>query len=559
MMRQLTILGAAALLLVAADRAAAQPMPRFLGKTAAQWTDQLKNPTATATRRSAAFALGKLGVYASTALPELKKLYRTEKDAGTREAIVVALGEVAAGTESVDADLETLLIDALQRDPDQFVRRSAALSLGLLGSKTDAVRTALGQAMTDPKQVVRQNAAWSLGRLDAKAAPALVQALHDETSDALVKRDAANALYAVSLGNPALVRPALDDLLAMCRDTDAEIRKAGLKPLVRALKPGDKAAVPILTAILGDPDLEVRRFAALALSKIGGPGATAAVPVLVADLHHPDPEVKKSSFLAIRKLGKNGVAAIPSLIKVLEGPDPENARNAALALGGMGPAAEPAVPALVKVMRDPALPLDVRIDAGEALVGNPDTGLGVGDVPAVRQRIPEVLELLADPREPGTLRLRAAWLFNAFLGDSKMMGQASPVMAKVCGETLNKNNGEARFHCAYLLGLVKTRETPDAALNVLADVLQDDTFKLYKNKAVKFDASGSEVKTKSSVELELVGDGRSMAVEVLGLIGRDRILARDDIVKQLRVLAGDPKTFPDLRTQTKELLKKLGR
>ncbi len=57
--------------------------------------------------------------------------------------------------------------------------------------------------------------------------------LADPTSDGLVKRDAANALFAVGAATPEKMRPAMQALLAMCDNPDAEVRKAGLTRQVR--------------------------------------------------------------------------------------------------------------------------------------------------------------------------------------------------------------------------------------------------------------------------------------------------------------------------------------
>src|SRR5260370_8609112 len=116
---------------------------------------------------------------------------------------------------------------------DKLVRRSAACALGQTASKNDAVRNALAGALKDPEQLVRQNAAWALGQLDERAIPAIQRALADATSDALVKRDAANPLFAVGRADPANMRPAMNDLLPICSDADPEIPKPPLSPPFR--------------------------------------------------------------------------------------------------------------------------------------------------------------------------------------------------------------------------------------------------------------------------------------------------------------------------------------
>jgi HEAT repeat protein len=544
MVRYLCVIFTAILMTNVSSEASAQPNPKkksaaFLHKTAAEWSTQLKSPMASA-RRNAAFALGKLGVYAAAALPEMCALYAVETDAGSREAIVGALGEIAAGTESVDAAVEKLLLGALKSDADRYVRRSAALALGQLGNKRETVRTALGEALADKEQIVRQNAAWALGQLDAKAVPMLISALHDATSDALVKRDAATALYAVGKQDPESMRPALSDLLALCRATNPEVRKAALVPLVEIVGRKDAAAVPVLRDLLNDSDVEVRRFAAMALCGVGGAEAKDAVPILLDALRNGEPKVKQAAALALHNLRDVAAPAVPELIQSLEGDDLDLRRFAALALGGIGKAAGKAVPPLVQIMSSAGQPPDLRIEAAEALTN-------MGNIPAVRDEIPAVLKVLGDPAEDGNLRVRLAWLFNAFINDDATMKAARPVMTSVCSEPIAEKNGSVRYHCAYLMAARFQREAPDSVLHVLGEWLLDDTGKLYGSKTSKAGAIGTEVKEGSTVATNLEGDSRTMAVDVLVLVGVRRVAARDDIMNQLRRLRDDEKSNKMLR------------
>ncbi len=545
MMRPLCLLAACGLVIAGASRCQAQPPPKFLHRTAAEWAAQLRSAEPAA-RRNAAFALGKMGRFAAQALPELKQVLRVEKDPKVREALVAAAGEIAAGTLGGDPDLEGALIEGL-RDPDRFVRRSSACALGQIAGKGDVVRAALTQALRDPEQIVRQNAAWALGQLDEKSLPALVQALGDATSDSLVKRDAANALFQVGKNDPDAMRPAMASLLAMCRDRDPEVRKAGLVPLVKIVRDKDGEALPVLKAALRDPDAEVRRYAALALSNVGGAAASEAVPVLVDALRNGEPHLKRSAAVALHNIGEVAAAAVPELMKALQDPDPELRKGAALALGGIGARAADAVPWLVHLLTNAQQPLDVRIEAAEALTG-------MGNIPAVQQKMPQILQVLGDPNEEGDLRIRLAWLFNDYIKHAPTMQAAFPVMSKVCAEPATKENGSVRYHCAFLLSLVYRQNAPDAALNVLSEWLHDDKGKLYGRKQTSVGATGTETQGGAAVQAVLQGDSRIMAVDALIAVGPARVTKRNDIVQQLRTLAADNTTVPELRKETKRLL-----
>lgn len=549
MFRSLTLLCTAAAVACSSAAALAQT-PRFLQRTADEWTAQLKSAKP-ADRRNAAFALGKLANYAASALPELKQLYADEQDVRAREAIVLAVGEIAAGTESVDPAVESTLIDALQRDPDKLVRRSAALALRMVGSKSEKVQTALSHALSDPAQEVRQNAAWALGRFDARVAPALVGALKDATCDSLVKRDAADALAAVGRGDPSVIRPAIDALLAMCSDKGSEVRKAALAPLTMIVSARDTQAVPVLKAALRDPDAEVRRFAALALSNVGGTAAAEAVPILRDALQHGELYLKRSAAFAMHNIRATAAPAVPDLVHALRDPDDQLRKYAAMALGKIGKAAGPAVVPLVQLVKDTALPADVRVQAAEALTE-------MGDLPEIRKQIPELLNVLGNAGENGDVRARLAWLFNPFFENISIMEAAKPTMESVCAESATKDNGMARYQCAYLLGLRFTTKASDAVLNVLQEWLYDNTGKIYSGQTTKVGASGTERSGENQQKLNVIGDSRSMAVQALGLVGRDRVLARKEIVEQLRQLAKDRDTVPSLQKDVRTLLQKLG-
>src|SRR5438105_11967259 len=141
MRRSILVLVAVGVLGLNAGPSAAQ---KFLQKTAAEWSAQLKSADAAA-RRNAAFALGKMGQFAQLALPDLKRVLPEEKDPRAREAMVWAAGEIAAGLSGADGELEAMLIQSL-RHSDKLVRRSAACALGQLPTKTDAMRNALANA-----------------------------------------------------------------------------------------------------------------------------------------------------------------------------------------------------------------------------------------------------------------------------------------------------------------------------------------------------------------------------------------------------------------------------
>src|SRR5262249_8682030 len=138
----------------AGPRAAAQEPdePEFLKVPASKWVRDLGSADA-AVRRSAAFALGKMGLPAAGAGPQLLTALADLKPA-VREAAAFALGEI--GPTDNSGPLVEALLKAL-KDDNAKVRRSAAFALGRLGARGSTVAV-LGSGNVDATAVVKANA-----------------------------------------------------------------------------------------------------------------------------------------------------------------------------------------------------------------------------------------------------------------------------------------------------------------------------------------------------------------------------------------------------------------
>src|SRR5947209_17344865 len=88
----LAVLAAAVLFAGQSQAAHAQPAS-FLNKSGLHWKNKLRDPSPKV-RRSAAFALGRLGNAGYLYVGELAARLRTEKDAGVKDMIAMAIGEI---------------------------------------------------------------------------------------------------------------------------------------------------------------------------------------------------------------------------------------------------------------------------------------------------------------------------------------------------------------------------------------------------------------------------------------------------------------------------------
>lgn len=547
-MRLLVIVG---LLFASAFTSVTARAQTFLGRNAGDWERQLKDGKDDKARRSAAFALGKLGSSAFSAAGGLKKALREDKAASVREAAALALGDVGRGALKAldDPDLVEALKAALAKDSDALVRRSAALSLGKFGPDAKSALAALEAAIDDPNVTVRQSAAWALGRIGASSVKGLVKALKDD--DILVKRDAAGSLGQM---DPDEARAALNELVACCNVDNSALRIAALSVLNKIVTSEDGKIASAIKPALADSDLEVKRNAALTLANIGGPEAAPALPILLEALRDGDAELKAQAAAAIGNLGEAAASAVNPLIKALSDPEKDLRRYAAFALGGIGEKSEPAIGPLVKLLANPADYDMARIEAGVALAK-------IGPRKEAEDSVPSLLRILENQKDNPEVREKVVWALRVHKLNLANFPGVYPTFAKVMVEDKTAKNSMLRYDCAYMLGVLQGPDAPDKALDVLLEFLKNESILIYKGKAVSAGtSSGVEGKGSSTTAKdEGYGDGRVMVIQALTRIGADRVLRRNDILKQLQAINANPKTLPDLKEKTKELLETLGK
>jgi HEAT repeat protein len=523
----------AAALLVLPGRAQA---PAYLGKPLAVWVRDLDSK-APGRRREAVFALGKMAADAGDHLAKLLKMMRQDEEGSVRDAAALAVGEIARANDHLLKRIGVVedLAKVLAKDARPLVRRSAAIALGQLGDQAGAARSALEKALVDPSPEVRQNAAWALGKIGPEAVPALRGALHDK--DYLVLRDAASA---VGRFRPE-GREAIPELLALCQHPEVEVRKATLGALVDLVTSEDKDALGPLRKALADADLESRRNSALAMGNIGGAEAKAAVPVLVeALLQRGDTKIQTQAAAALLNIGPAAQAALDPLRRALGDSNAELRSTAALALGSLGKEAEPAAADLMRALTNPREDATVRANAGIAL-------LHIG--PGAKDKVPvtALTELLADKRNPAEVRTCTLWALRIHGQDLQDYPKLFAVLTKILKEPRTQEGRLLRYDAAFFLGVFQGENVHESVLDALLDFLKDPNVKNYKDTKGKSKGIGEKGPGQATVKQTGNKDGRLNAVQALRSIGRQRVKARSDILKQLRILRQDPQTIPMLR------------
>jgi hypothetical protein len=167
-----------------------------------------------------------------------------------------------------------------------------------------------------------------------------------------------------------------------------------------------------------------------------------------------------------------------------------------------------------------------------------------------------LLDVLCNPKHEVKIRERVMWALRIHGADLPDIAGAKDAFTRVLKEPLNDQNKMLRYDCAYMLGMIWQKKAPDATLDVLSDYLRDPTTKKYTGTTVGVGPAPGEKKGgKATVQESGVGDGRVLACDALMMMGPGRYAGRQDIMKQLRILADDPKTYEPLRKKAQELLK----
>jgi HEAT repeat protein len=586
MKRWTLLLGALGALAAALLVAALPARSDYLGEPASVWQLRLAAAKDVSAKRSAAFALGKCGLQALQAVPDLIKCLESEsEDASVRETAAYSIGQIVL-RGSARPDLVRLLCQfANTKKGDERVTRSAIVALGTCGTDSSEIRAALERALEDPRPAVRQNAAWALGEIcqttDEPPISSLRVALSSQEQDSLVKRDAALALgNIVSQRSSRSViwensesqerkrlekvreqaRAAIPELIDCVGNDSVELKKAAAGALVNIVNSKDANARAVLAkACDKKEDIEVRFNAAQALAAIGGKGSEAAVPVLQDVLRSSkgNPEWRQNAVLAFRNLGSVGAKALPDLLQVLAKDSDKQVRyHTAVALDGWKSASKQVVPALVQRVVAKDEDGEVRAAAAVSL-------WSIGPCDPATAAIPLLLKVLADPQEPTEVRFGVLRALRVNESDLQKYDEFfAALKAIVSDPTLRNRTTRERllaYDSAFLLGVFKGPDAPAEVFPVMEIFLKDNDLRLFTGVM----SGGGHVAEggggKSVVAEQGIDDGRLAAVRGLQSIGPQRVKTQEAIITQLRVLRDtDHEILPKLREAAAKLLKDCG-
>jgi HEAT repeat protein len=320
-------------------------------KDAAGWVLELKSDDV-GRRQKAAYGLWRLGPAGKDAIPAVAAALR-DPDEYVRNTAANVLG--GFGQEKAQDALKVAIPELLAAlaDPRVEVRRLGALALWKSGGRWggEKVNAGLGPALTraldDPDPAVRTAAAGIVGNYGPwlkEAHPALLRHVRDESRD--VRVWVVRALDAATSWDEKI-----DVLLPLLSDPDAEVRAAATGG-IGVPTPRARIAVPALVKAFGDPDPAVREAAAGAFVGMSGQvTAPEAVPGLLAMLEDESGQVRATAAAALGQLGD--VRAIEGVVKrAVDDVEPGVRAAAAGAIGGFGPEALAVLDELLSLVRD---------------------------------------------------------------------------------------------------------------------------------------------------------------------------------------------------------------
>jgi HEAT repeat protein len=468
--------------------------PVFERRPLSSWIASLRDGDAKVRARGA-YVLGVIGPEARRAIPSLLRALH-DNDASVRVLAASSLSVLQAEAEIMVPNLIRMLSS---EDPQDGA--IIAFALGRYGPRARDAVPALAQVLQSPHRVAHGAAARALGEIGPgaeEAAPALIKCL----ADSIEREYAANALFRIGSRAAPALRNALSDESELVR-----VRAALM--LLDIAK--HKVAVAVLPAVLMPKDLQVKSEAVRAIGEMGR-DADAAIPALVAAFTSPSQEIRPAAEKALVRLGSRSLpmllsalghndelvrmhaasalgfipdqceCSLPSLVGLLEDPSPAVRAEAAKSLGSFEHRATLAVPALRRALKDDYIRGLAAIALGR-----------IG--PAAYSAVPDLIEGLEDPTNPS--RAKAA----SGLGD---IGERAAAANAALQKALKADDADLRWRAAHALGQIKGKAA--TTVSALTKALGD------KDVVVRCHAAES---------LARYGAAARDAVPLLGVLFRD--------------------------------------
>jgi uncharacterized protein (TIGR03067 family) len=272
-----------------------EPAATYNGKTAAEWTAELKQwhpqPGMFNLGPAALYAIASLGPRAEVAVPTLIELLH-DKDLMASTGAVLTLRAIGPGAKQATPHLAAI-VESRQQLP--MLRVAAAQALAEIGPAADAAIPVLEKALGDEDTLLRIATALAIFRISGrKEISARVTAPLVQDSDQEIRCAAGSVLAEVD------PKVAASEIRHALQNPDAEVR-ADAAYMLWEVEHCPEAIIPELIRLLKSPNSEARARAIDLLGKLGpeGKGAEAALAALANDGNSRD---QKDAADALRKI-----------------------------------------------------------------------------------------------------------------------------------------------------------------------------------------------------------------------------------------------------------------
>jgi len=220
------------------------------------------------------------------------------------------------------------LIQSIQ-DNDDFVRKEAAVTLGLLGPAAESAVPPLLEATLleseSSTRVAMLSAITRIARKGENVVPKVTVLLKDPNP--IIRAGAAKALGAFG----ALAIFAMEEVIPLINDADEEVHENAIQ-VVSAIGSGAESAIPSLIHVIKTGDGPQRAHAVNALGKIGIASETVLKVLHKAAVQDEDPGLRYSAIEALGNLGPPAKSVTASLEGLLASEDADTSVQAAVAL-----------------------------------------------------------------------------------------------------------------------------------------------------------------------------------------------------------------------------------
>lgn len=323
-------------------------------------------------------AIGKLGIVAQAAMPEVANLLKTEPQVSVQYKAAWVLGQIKGD------EIPALKTASQSKDPLLRLISTWAIARRAVGdvAKTSNALSLIIRGLRSNSTPIQEAAAMAF--IELGAPPELIMAELQQAVSAGEMQVVDAAIMALVQAGP----PALQDIEQAL--ADSQLRDAAIK-LITILGPEAESAVPHLVSLLDtlpDSEKKVHRAVVEALGAIG-PAAETATMKLAKMMGSSDPHIQKEAAVALGKIGPKAKPSVAELKTVAANGDTELQFRAVWALQQIDPGDEG--------LRTLALPIiqaafqssddDVRIEAIRAV-----ERLGPSGIASAREQIAELLD-----------------------------------------------------------------------------------------------------------------------------------------------------------------------